>query len=231
MDEITLFASLRPPAPTGPGAAREEARDRLSRAMQAAGPGSHHPMRGGRPPLRRGRLALAGAVAAAAAGAAVLLPALGTGHGPGSFSTAAWAVQRNPDGTVTLTVRDISDPAGLQRALSEAGVRARVASPPMKVARTGTGQRVYYPVCGYPQQGRWYVPPRTASKIVDWRRSIGPAGQLAVIHPVAMPPGSVLFISDSVAQSPGAHSATGVFSRPGVLKSGTLPPCVPAPVP
>jgi hypothetical protein len=164
----------------------------------------------------------------------VLLPALGTSHGPGSFSTAAWAVQRNPDGTVTLSVREITDPAGLQRALREAGVRARVASPLMKVARTGTGQHVYYPVCGYPQQGRWYVSPGTASKIVDWRRSIGPAGQLAVIHPAAMPPGSVLFISDSVARParpPGAHSATGVFSRPGVLKSGHLPPCVPAPIP
>jgi hypothetical protein len=47
--------------------------------------------------------------------------------GPVRFQTAAWTVTREPDRTVTVLVRQLSDPAGLQRALRAAGVPAAVA--------------------------------------------------------------------------------------------------------
>ncbi len=45
---------------------------------------------------------------------------------PGHTQLAAWSVHTNPDGTVSFTLRNTSHPAGLQRALAKAGVRAVV---------------------------------------------------------------------------------------------------------
>jgi hypothetical protein len=71
--------------------------------------------------LPPGRLALAGGVAgvlAVAATAAVLLLPAG--------ATAAYAVTRNTDGTVTVEINSLRDAAGLQAKLREAGVNAIV---------------------------------------------------------------------------------------------------------
>lgn len=81
---------------------------------------------------RRARqwLAAAGAAGAAAGLAAALALAPGSparpGPGPGHEQLAAWTVQANPDGTVTITMRNASHPAQLQRALARAGVPAVV---------------------------------------------------------------------------------------------------------
>jgi hypothetical protein len=78
---------------------------------------------------RRRRLtkSLSGVAAAGAALALVLtLPFGGTGTHPVHVNLAAWSVNTNPGGTVTFTLKKLSDPARLQHVLSEAGVPATV---------------------------------------------------------------------------------------------------------
>jgi len=70
------------------------------------------------PAPRRGKLVWAGATAALAAIAAAIVVTLSGG--------AAYAVESEPDGKVTVQVKDLSDAAGLQRELREAGVPATV---------------------------------------------------------------------------------------------------------
>jgi len=73
----------------------------------------------GGPRVRRGRLALAGAVAAATAGAAVVATS-------GDVTPSAYAVQPRGDGAVTVHIRSLADADGLQRELRAAGVPAVV---------------------------------------------------------------------------------------------------------
>lgn len=72
--------------------------------------------------LRR-RRTIPGAVVAVAAAVVVALAATGTlpGRGPRA-DLAAWTVTRTPAGLVTVTVRQLNDPAGLQRTLRADGV-------------------------------------------------------------------------------------------------------------
>ncbi|GGL09978.1 hypothetical protein Sme01_32690 [Sphaerisporangium melleum] len=63
------------------------------------------------------RLLIAAGVAAAALVAAPLL---------GGAGTPAYAVTESPDGTITVTVNELHDPAGLQARLGAAGIRADV---------------------------------------------------------------------------------------------------------
>jgi hypothetical protein len=87
----------------------------VAEAQPAAGSRRH----GARPGRR---LALAGglvAVVAAAAVAGALLLSAGT--------QAAYAVSKNADGTVTVEIDSLTDAAGLQSKLQEAGVNAVVA--------------------------------------------------------------------------------------------------------
>src|SRR5215472_11362920 len=98
---------------------------------------------------RRGSGLAAGAVAAGGLAVTVtsLLPATsavtatGTQHKPGkltvhtpggsavSATLDAWTVTRRPGGAIAVTIRDLRDPAGLQRALRADGVPARVTYP------------------------------------------------------------------------------------------------------
>ena len=88
---------------------------------------------GWRRPAAR-RVAGAGLVGAAA----VTALALSIGVGTGALAPApAFAVQRQPDGDVVVTVRDLSDPAGLERALAAQGVRATVSYVPAFAQRAG----------------------------------------------------------------------------------------------
>src|SRR6516162_6549728 len=78
---------------------------------------------------RRRAAGLAGAVAVGAA-AAVAVTALGpAGHQPshqGGIQLAAWTVVRQADGTIEVTLRQLRDPAGLQRTLRADGLPAAV---------------------------------------------------------------------------------------------------------
>jgi hypothetical protein len=72
---------------------------------------------------------IAGAVAGAAAVAlavAALLPAGHQANRQPPMQLAAWTVVKHADGTVVVTVRQLRDPAGLQRKLRADGVPATV---------------------------------------------------------------------------------------------------------
>jgi hypothetical protein len=89
-----------------------------------------------RPRTRRraGMMASAGlagtAAAAIALGVAMSQPASRQGSQPASHPVkaqlAAWTVTREADGTVSITLREMRDPAGLQRKLRADGVPASV---------------------------------------------------------------------------------------------------------
>ena len=66
------------------------------------------------------------AAAGVALGLALTLPFGGTGTRPVHVNLAAWSVNTNPGGTVTFKLKKLSDPAGLQHVLGEAGVPAIV---------------------------------------------------------------------------------------------------------
>jgi hypothetical protein len=71
----------------------------------------------------------AGALAVAAAAALAVTTLLPAGHQPGRplpAQLAAWTVTRQADGTITVTVRQLRDPQGLQRRLRADGVPASV---------------------------------------------------------------------------------------------------------
>jgi hypothetical protein len=210
MDEITVFSTLRPQSPADLGPLCQQAEARLDQAMRTTKPG-----RAPRP--RRNRLLLAGAVVVAAC-AAIVAPAVIPGNDSGSFVTSAWAVQPSPDGSVRITFHDVADPAGLQRALRSDGIQARVMSPAMKVASV-KGSPVQYATCIYPSSGPLFASARIQQTAVTWNPSV--AGAVAIIHPSAMPTGSVLFITDI------ATNTVGMLSRPAVLKSNRLPACRP----
>jgi hypothetical protein len=75
---------------------------------------------------RRRRVLAAAGAACAAIGIAVALAVPGGQARPVHVHLAAWSVDTNPDGTVTFTLRNTSQPARLQRVLAEAGVPAMV---------------------------------------------------------------------------------------------------------
>jgi hypothetical protein len=88
---------------------------------------------------RRLRLAFAtGAVAATAAGVIVL--------NGGDSAAPAYAVERQPDGSVTVQIRSLRDAAGLQRKLRAAGIPAVVDYAPMgKMCRGPRGRPAAQP--------------------------------------------------------------------------------------
>lgn len=191
---------------------------------------------GGRVPGLRGRvrwthLALSGAaVAAIAITLSVVLP----GGPDGTFVTKAWAVERNPDGTVTVTMnQQFQDPAGVQRALQDDGITAYVQVNAMSKGRHGAGQ-----ACSYAHLDR---APEAVQKAVITTNQIPaepngtgpvrlPTGHPVVaelvswtIHPSAMRPGSSILFADWVS------SAFSVLMNPAVLTTDAAPICTPTP--
>jgi hypothetical protein len=68
---------------------------------------------------------LAGVLAVVAAAAFAVIALLPASHQPG-VQLAAWTVVKQADGTVTVTIRELRDPAGLQSRLRADGVPASV---------------------------------------------------------------------------------------------------------
>jgi hypothetical protein len=120
-----------------------------------------------------------GAAAAAAFAVSMVLPASHSASEPGA-QLAAWTVARQADGSIQVTIRELRDPAGLQRTLRADGVPASV---------TFTGQQNL--VCqGYPGSGSQSQRRQLLGSVVT-----GPAGRDAlVIHPPALPSGGGLQI-------------------------------------
>ena len=77
--------------------------------------------------IRRHRLqGVSAAAAAVAAAASLVVFAVLPGARPAPVALAAWTVTTEPGGIVAVTIRDLRDPAGLQRALQAHGVPAIV---------------------------------------------------------------------------------------------------------
>jgi hypothetical protein len=120
---------------------------------------------------------LAGALAAAA-GAAAAVALLVPGTRPAATQLAAWTVTRQADGNVDVTIRQLSDPAGLAAALHGAGVPAYVAFAGPVPARCAQ-----YPVSQSQQQAIYQFQP-------------GDGSVALVIDPSAIPGGAGLFFLD-----------------------------------
>ena len=241
MDEITMFTAIRPAPPAEAEPTRQRARIRLEGALGATGGrrrGSDRRRAGlGRFRFRRPVL-LAGAAAAVAACAAIVVPAVLPSGGARSLVTAAWAVQRNADGTVTVTLKDVFDLGGLQQALAGDGVPARVITVgtdpaaytgPLVAANPVT--RTTVRGCFYPATGSSFEPASVQQAAVT--QVATPAGTditaLYDIHPAAMPAGSVLLIQGVAIGGQGPRAAADVseltsFPAPAVLASDSLPP-------
>lgn len=247
MDEISMFATLRPEPPGDGGTAVVGARARVTAVLDSP------PARASGTRTGKGRVVLAGGLVTAAATAAVVVPATL----PGSAGTPrAWAVGRNSDGTVTVTVDEVfHDLAGLQQALRAKGVPAVVAVIPWKTSSVRGGIEAVQ-ACGYYPLDR--APAAVQRAVVTHplaRMTVATAGPGAkpltkatsdaaakntAVHrgttvlpdpfiwtfrPSKLPRGAVVFISASPAAASGAISA--VVSNPLVLRSDRLPGCVP----
>jgi len=245
MDEITMFAAIKPAPPAGEaGPIRQRVRARLEGALDAP---DRRPRRPGRRAAGPGRFRrpalLAGAAAGLAVCAAIVVPAVLPAGGTGSVVTAAWAVQRHADGTVTVTLRDVFDLSGLQHALADDGVQARVITVATDPANyTGPlmaahpASRTTVSGCFYPATGSSFAPAPVQQAVVT--QVAAPVGTditaLYDIHQAAMPPGSVLLIQGVIVggQGPQAEvdrAAADVtelasFPAPAVLASDSLPP-------
>jgi hypothetical protein len=157
--------------------------------------------RGRRRALRCGpRLALAGglaAVLAAAVTAGVVVLSAGT--------QAAYAVTRNADGTITVEIDSLTDAAGLQAKLQEAGVNAVVEYLP-------AGK-----MCRQP----WFTPAGAAARGGMQQSSVGRTADGATQFTISgdRPAGTTLVITTQT--GPGREQALGI-----AYAQGDVPPCL-----
>lgn len=175
--------------------------------------------------MRRRRRTLAGAAAVAvvAAGLAIGLPHSAAGSGGAAqlsadgqtvnVDNAAWSVHTEAHATVALTVRQLgTDPQKLRAVLAKAGVRAIVLTGPAAAHCSFGGG-----ITSLPQINQVVVTPTVLRD---------PGGANFVIHPDAMPPGSVLSVmSYDVAAVPnqtGAHTASGSSAYTNVVAVALL---------
>jgi hypothetical protein len=203
--------------------------------------------------------ALAGGLTATAAAtaAAALVLASGPAAVPGqqglagharTVVTAAWTVREDSDGTVTITLRQYANPAGLQATLRADGVNAIVrAAPSLTFPGRKPGPRTplrTFTGCSYATTNN--APARVQRHVVtivqqDRRGAGGGVIRIAtfIIHPHAMPPGSALFLpygtlplATTGSRDPAKPAPVYPFPHvkpfdPVVLKNDTVPACVP----
>jgi hypothetical protein len=175
--------------------------------------------------VRRLRKGLSGTAAAAAVVTlALVLPlgAKGAAAPTVHVNLAAWSVNTSPDGTVTFTMRNISDPTRLQHVLAEAGVSAMV-----RYGEICWPDRAPLPALGI-------VAPKALSP--GPLASPLPAAQAEekvlmsvvwVIHPSKMPPGTRFIISEiTPAQVRPGHVEGGFILAPdsATVTCSTTPP-------
>jgi hypothetical protein len=129
------------------------------------------------------RLAGALAVAAGAAVAVtVLIPGQGTAR-PGA-RLAAWTVTRQADGDIFVTVRELTDPAGLQATLRADGIAARVDFVPSSEGRA-------QPLNGLPAGCQAYPWSRSSPAVFAPAVSTGSNSDAVFgIHAAAIPSGA-----------------------------------------
>jgi hypothetical protein len=229
MSQINTLRDMRPE----PSAAELEAMRMAARERFVAGTRERRARRWWRLPVLAGGLT----AAAAAIGAAALV-LTGSGAIPGQHDrgghtrtvvTAAWTVREDADGTVTIDLRQYTDPAGLQETLQADGINAIVHPglyvpwplifrgirlPPLQLG---------YPVCYYAAAD--LAPQAVQRAVVTRKHQAFPAR--FIIHPDAMPQGSALFLDFLAGRPQGPKNGnTGVLAWPPVvLNNDTVPTC------
>ena len=229
MDEITLFAELKPAPP-------EETTDTLARARARLGRTISSPRAASSRPRRR-RLALGLSAVAVAACAATVVPSVLFGGHSTTLATPAYAVTRGADGTVTVTIYDIAtaaDAASLQRALRHEGVPALVwtgvptdqnsgcQAPASNLEPEKTQDAVVDTIFNGHRAGPgdFYIVALPAHLTPAERASLKrDPGLRYVIHPSAMPSGSVLYLRRFL----GTGSSDQEIGPPEVLKYDRAP--------
>jgi hypothetical protein len=226
MTEITMLRELRPVPPP----AELEAMHAAVRQRFIAGPGSRPARQRWRPPVLAGGLTVAAAALAAVAlvltSGPVAVPSQnGTARHSASVVTTAWTVREDADGTVTIYLRQYTDPAGLQQTLRADGINA-IVRPIPSVLRTVGNKTTPSPTCTY------LIPDDAAPRAVQqavWTISGTDLPVSFLIHANAMPQGSALFLAflaGAMPQTP-ENGNTGIVAlKPVVLTNDTVPACV-----
>ncbi len=136
-------------------------------------------------PVAAGGLAVAAGVAV---GVATLLPGGQAASHPTKATLTAWTVQKQANGDVRVTIRDLRDPSGLQARLRADGIPANVSFSGLPAAcqPVAVTKSQLHSVGNRQQHGRRLV---------------------FIIHPSALPSGDGVFIFDRVAAPPppGTH--------------------------
>lgn len=178
-------------------------------AEQAARPGvSEPPAR----PLWRRRGSRLGLVAAGVVAVAALALVIGAS---GEDTPAAFAVEPRPQGKVSVEVRSLEDPAGLETALAEAGISASVS---------------------YLASGMTCREPRFKAASAEDARALV-AGPGSLISPSMGGGGPLTFTIDRDEVESGQTLVVTAWPRPGALlggaeitiAEGAVAPCEPAP--
>lgn len=220
MDEIMLFRQLRPQDAPDADQMGAAVRERLLREISPRG-------RSGRRPgwFSRRPLVLTAAVAAAV-GIAVLVPVMLPGDTAGPFAARAWAVQRNDDGTVTVTINQAHDPAGLQRMLRADGVRAYVRYSPW-VVKSSNGSTTSYPAEQCQQSGPDTVklPPDVTAAVFPYVKNTADFSYAFNIRPSAIPKGATVLIQ--VTFNGSGLQDQGLDVETQVLANDLPPACTP----
>jgi hypothetical protein len=151
---------------------------------------------------RRRIPALAGVLAVAAGAAIAVITLVPAGHQPSHPVTAqlaAWTVTKQADGSVTVTLRQMKDPAGLQRTLRADGV-------PASVTFFGQQNQACLPYPYHPGQNRSEIVRQTMIRGLP--NGTGPSDTIVrpapgglVIEPTALPRGVGLQIGAGPAES------------------------------
>jgi hypothetical protein len=281
MDEITLFETLKPAPPGDEDALLQEVGGRLDRSLRGRGARGGPVARqaaarraAARLTRRRWGLALAACTAAAVC-AAIVIPLATAGpkaqpiatsthpanvptHGTTGAGqhvpliTTAYAVRRGQNGVVTLDIKQLDDPGGLQQALAAAGVPAVVQEEHLSV---------------HPQDGAWtietcviagltsYLEPASVQKAVlrqvdpgvlmdgaTWLPAQGgtlsasfgspashprdlPRGAEMILHPQALPAGAAVYLNIGTYDIPGQGTTWEATLQ--VVNTRSLPACVP----
>jgi hypothetical protein len=229
MSEINTLRDMRP----APPAAELDAMRMAARERFVAGTAARRSRPWRRLPVLAGAL-----TAAAAAAAAAALVLTGPGPVPGNHErgaptrtvvTAAWTVREDADGTVTIYLRQYTDPAGLQHTLQADGINAIVHPglyAPWPLIFRGLHLpplHLGYPVCYYPAAD--LAPQAVQRAAVTHIHPNLPAH--FTIHPDAMPQGSALFLDFLAGRPTGPKNGnTGILAWPPVvLSNDTAPTC------
>jgi hypothetical protein len=139
----------------------------------------------GRAVRARRRIPLLAAALAAAAGAAVavtaLLPASHPASHPPGAQLTAWTVAKRSGGYISITIRELYNPAGLQRELRADGVPASVT----------------FHARHMPSSCRPYPASRALqSRVFPWSH-LGAPPAVIVIRPSALPTDAGVYLNDS----------------------------------